>query len=792
MALTDGWERASSRWIRWVLGRPWWVVAAVLVTTVAAMAGLPRLELRMDGRAMVPPDDPTVIFDRDVRQVFGRRDPLVVLVEGRGPGGVYDPEVLRRVAEISRLAAGLDRVGPEHVMSLATERRDRVYPNTLRFRPFLDPFPDTPTLLRVLADDVEATRILEGTLVSRDASGAAVLVGVPDVEEVGDRAAFYRRVRELVQPFESPEVRITVVGAPAAEALLGYHILDDLERLLPLTLATIALLLLLRLGRLWAVLVTLSEVGLCLAATFGLMGWLGVPLSLTTGVLPVVLVSLGLADEIHIFSHYQRVLDAAPAGPGDGAIETTFREMIPPVLLTSATTALGFLSFLASPIRPIRHFGLFAAVGILYCLIFSLTVMPASLKLLPAAALRSPRRRRDRSDLLLGLVRPLLRRPAVTLVALALAVAFVASGIRDLTVQDSWIDGFAPGSKFRRDTDHVNDELLGTHSLLVHLQAFGDGSGRPPEGDGRSGWLLDPKLLEEIGRFEAYVRSLDGVGGVLGPYSHLTTVAYLWRGRKEGMRAIPEDPVTVARVYRFFDLVRGKNRRREVVNDGLDRALVNVFLKDANYLQTKVLIDDILGWQRNFHSQRVRLSVAGDVAVSQAMIPAIVHSQVASLLLAVGGAFLVLCLLLRSLRTGLLALLPTAAAVACIFGAMGWLGIPLGVATSMFCAITLGVGVDYAIHYVSAHRRRRAAGAAEPALAALEEAGPPILTDMAVIGCSFAWMATSQVPSNARLGLLVALALASACLLTLAGLGSFWSWREARAAPRLDADTVTS
>jgi predicted RND superfamily exporter protein len=160
------------------------------------------------------------------------------------------------------------------------------------------------------------------------------------------------------------------------------------------------------------------------------------------------------------------------------------------------------------------------------------------------------------------------------------------------------------------------------------------------------------------------------------------------------------------------------------------------------------------------------------VAVSQAMIPAIVRTQVTSLLLALAGAFVAVCLLARSLVTGLLAVAPAAVAVLWVFGFMGWAGIPLGVATSMFCAITLGIGVDYAIHFLERRRRRRQEGHPAPVSAAVADAGPAIVADTAAIALGFGLLGISQVPANARLGLLVALALASGCLLTLVGLGA--------------------
>ncbi|MEM8932395.1 MAG: MMPL family transporter [Acidobacteriota bacterium] len=787
-------ERLADAWIATVQRRPRLVLLVVAGLTLAAAAGLTRLELRMDGRAMVPPDDPAVVFDHEVREAFGLRDPLVVLLDSHRPDGLFDEDVLRRLADVTEALREIDAVPEQHLVSLATERRDRVYPGTLKFRPFLDPFPDTPLLMDRLREDIDAAGpLLDGTLVSHDRSATALFVGVPEVAEIGDRGALYHQVVDRVRPFADDAVSITVVGAPAAEALLGHHILGDMARLLPLSLASMALLLLWRLGRVWAVLLGLAEVGACLAATFGLMGWFGVPLSLTSGVLPLVLISLGLADEIHLVSHVQKRFAAGDPDP----IGSTYRALIPPILVTSLTTSFGLLSFLASPIAPIRQFGAFAAIGILFCFLFSITAVPAAVSLLGSERLR--RRASDddaveRPDRWLMPIEAAIRHPRTSLLAVGVLAAALASGIGAVVVQDGWIDGFAPDSAFRQDTARVDHHLLGTHSLWIHLDVegvAGDEDAALPKGDGREGWLIDPPLLDAIGRFEEHIRGLDGVGGVLGPHTHLSTVAHLWKARKEGSRRIPEHVVSAARVYRYFDIVRGKERRREVVNDDLDRALVHVFLEKANYRDTAVLIDRVMAWD-DFAGYRVELAVAGDVAVSQAMIPAIVRSQVTSLVLALAGALLVLTVLLRSPIAALVAIAPVATAVACVFGAMGRLGIPLGVATSMFCAITLGVGVDYAIHFVAARQRAIAGGSAGPAVAALRDAGPAILTDAVVITVGFAWMLLSSVPANARLGVLVAVALGLACAFTLVGLGAGWSLRAQESAPDAAPGTKTN
>ena len=177
------------------------------------------------------------------------------------------------------------------------------------------------------------------------------------------------------------------------------------------------------------------------------------------------------------------------------------------------------------------------------------------------------------------------------------------------------------------------------------------------------------------------------------------------------------------------------------------------------------------------------IAFAGDLALSQAMIPAIVKTQLGSLVLALIGALACVALVLGSGRTALLAVAPTGIAVLWMLGAMGWLGMPIGVATSTFCAVSLGIGIDYAIHYLERLRE-----ADQPSLSArLEAAGravaPAILADALAVSIGFGALAFSTVPATARLGIVVGMALPASALLTLVGLPALLRWLDPLESP---------
>jgi predicted RND superfamily exporter protein len=232
-------------------------------------------------------------------------------------------------------------------------------------------------------------------------------------------------------------------------------------------------------------------------------------------------------------------------------------------------------------------------------------------------------------------------------------------------------------------------------------------------------------------------------------------------------------------MWRYYGMVRGADQLRQVVNTNFTRALLTIFLKDANFIDTARLMDDIRAYQRDHLAARgLRIGFAGDVAVSQSLIGGIVKTQMQSLFGSLVGIYAVTALLGRSFRWGIYAVVPCALSVLINFAAMGWFNIPLGVATSMFAAMTLGIGVDFAIHVLEGFQASRAHGLSPDA--ALSESmartGPAVVINTLAIALGFGVLTLSQVPANSHLGTLTILGIVSCLIASLLLLPALLHW----------------
>jgi predicted RND superfamily exporter protein len=834
----------------------------VALLTVAAAPGLARLELRTDGAALVPPRAAAVTYDRAVRHRFGIRDPMVVVVRAERPEGIFNPKTLRRVRDLTAALARIPGIGPAGVTSLATEQGFRFIPGTLRRRTFLDPLPEKPAEIAELRSDLARIGVYDGVLLGAGGRAAAVVVGVPPGS---DRQALYRRVRREARGGEGD--RVEVLGAPVAETLLGSHILADLGLpsswlgvgaedsgrligLVPASLAMMGLVFLIGFRRPAAAVLPLAKVGICLVLVFGAMGWLGVPVYLTTAVLPVLLLAVGTASEVHLFRRFGLKRAERPSAEGRELAVAALEEVEAPVLQAAATTAVGFLSFSLSSIGPVQVFGLAAAGGVLLCLLGSLAATPAVLALVPPGWIsRSLGTPTERVGLFSRTARFAVRHRRAVLAVAAVVALLAVDGVRRLVVQDSWVDGFAPESEFARSMRQFDRDFAGAHVLQVAveteaLRRTGEAAGadvgdrtlnlaalpgisapqllgsflelegprRDPqprqwsswvatarsEGDrivlgwpitggsprfwleprpeDRVGWVLRreplavPAVLQKVRDLEHFLAGRPGVGGVLGPAQFLETASFLTSPDDPRSRHLPASPEAAEILWHNSGVVLGHERLGRIVDADRARGLVTVFLRGSNFAGTGRLMADLKSWEhRHLAPAGVHLGFAGDVAVSQSLIGAVVTTQVESLALSLVGIFAVTAWLARSGRRGRLCVVPAAFAVLLDFAAMGWLGIPLGVATSMFAGMTLGVGVDYAIHLLARAERLRQEGLGnEAALArALTVTGPAILIDSTSSILGFAVLLLSQVPANHRLGGLLSLSLGMCVLATL-------------------------
>jgi predicted RND superfamily exporter protein len=292
---------------------------------------------------------------------------------------------------------------------------------------------------------------------------------------------------------------------------------------------------------------------------------------------------------------------------------------------------------------------------------------------------------------------------------------------------------------------------------------------------------LKPEIVKASRDLAAFLRARSdcAVGGVIGPYEYLSTTRFMTQPNNPAARDLLWLASENRTLWVYYEYALGQNRFRQVMDKNYWRSLTTVFLKDANFVETAKLMREVRAYEREHLAPKgIQLGFAGDVALSQSLIHGIVTTQLQSLCWSLAGIYLITALLGGSWRWGIFCVLPSALAVLIKFAVMGCLGIPLGVATSMFAAMTLGIGVNCAIQLLEAHTQARAAGMppAEALSHALGLTGVPALINTLAVSLGFGVLMLSQVPANARLGILLVLGLVNCFIASLWLLPALLHW----------------
>jgi hypothetical protein len=701
---------------------------------VAALAapGLARLEVDTTTSSFLDRSAPEWGTYRRSLERHGGDEFLTVAVEGRAP---FDPEALREVHALSELLAeipGVRRVDSLRTLPLVSASPD----GALDLEPGLAGGPPAGAAERArLAARVRADRIVPGSLVSRDERVFAVNV-VLDGDVDGARDLAVARIGELLAGR-----RAWVSGVPVFRTEVNGRTRTELLAFVPLTLGLVGLVLRLAFGELRAVWIGLACSGVGTLATFGAMGALGTPISLSTAVLPPILLAVGSAYVIHVLAEARGARDRE-------ALERAVAQVAPPTALSGATTALGFLAMATTRVGAIRELATFGAIGVAAVLAAALTLAPALLRRWPLGAppgrldawLRGPARS-------FALALALDRRRAV-LAAWALALALFGAGLQRLRVETDIILWFPRGSEVREAYEAIRARLSGITPMNVLIESR---DGAP---------VTEPRALAAIDALAAWLEAQPEVGRALSVADPLRQLHAGFSGRADAGL-----PASRELAEQYLLLLGSVEPLADVIHP--DRRSANVLLRiDVNGSRRLLgVAERIRSWWRERGAPGFDAHVTGIMYEFARAEEEIAWSQIrgfGSALVAIAAVFLAI---FRRAWPTFAALVPNAAPLLVFYGFMGLAGVPLDAATVCIGSVALGIAVDDTIHLATGYRDERARGRApRPALeATLERVLPAVVPMTLSIAAGFAVLGLSEFTLVRNFGLVTA-ALVLVCL----------------------------
>ena len=372
-----------SKLVKLAIERPRSVLGFILLLVLGIGSFLLNVQIDTDPENMLSSDQQDRVFHNEVEERFGLHDAIVVgIVNIEHPEGIFNVSSLAALHSLSRSILELDGVIGPDLMSLAeADNISQEGEGNLRFEWMMNEAPISETQALEIRDKVQRLPLLKDTLVSGDGRAAAIYVPIVSKDL---SHSLSQKIRKLTESLNSGD-EYHITGLPVAEDTFGHDMFLQMGISAPLAGLMIYLLMLyfFRSARLVTapMLVAMATVIL----TMGLLTAFGFSVHIMSSMIPIFLMPIAVVDSVHIMSEF-----ADTYREGDdvtAVIGEVVDELFTPMLFTSVTSALGFLSLLLTPIPPVQVFGVFVATGVLLAFVLTIVLIPAYVVRLSPATL---------------------------------------------------------------------------------------------------------------------------------------------------------------------------------------------------------------------------------------------------------------------------------------------------------------------------------------------------------------------------------------------------------------------
>jgi predicted RND superfamily exporter protein len=751
---------------RFVLAARWPLLASLALVTAIAVYILPSARYDFTPQALFEQQDHTNRFAQEVRARFGD-DTNTLMILWRTPadaGTVYAPTVLDGLRALTRDLEAIAAQPNSHitrVSSLANLRLPRNEPDPddpgeslFDVSPLLpEEGPITPALAARVAANSAEHPLVRRLLVSNDARATAILIQLDEASRnIDTLTAAVGNIRDRLPAWErtlpgSPKLLLS--GLPAVRTDIIATLRAEQGFFIPLAAALLMLGLLWMFRRLSGVLLPMGSVGLASLWTIAWIVLSGQPINIINNILPTLLMIIGLSDGIHMLSRMAEESGLGLDLDRRAAIRAMLKHMGLACFLTSLTSAIGFGSLALARTEILRNFGIDAAIGLMLVYVTSMTLIPIMLLWMkpPTRSALSSQRGGWLEKNLQRLTHLVYHRPRLTLLAGVLcAVAALVAGWR-VEVNVFLLEAYPDDNPTAQLTRQMEDDFSGILPLIVSV-----------EGDA-PGYFRQPENLQKLAEFQRFIADRQGfVLSTLSIHDLLQAFRATYLRRPELTHQPLDNPAQIRTIFELYRRDAASDLSRLITAD--DRqALIIARIGDVGVKVAAEHIDAIKAASLTIFgphalanlsaaespdrgaddplppAEGAQIRFAGDIYVASNGLMTFIYDLLGSLALAAVLIFGVMTALFRSLRIGLISIIPNLLPLVMTFGLMGLRGIHINTSSIIIFSISLGLAVDDSIHFLARYQEecKRSGSLEEALLRTFNGAGRAIILTSALL-----------------------------------------------------------
>lgn len=730
-----------------LLNMPWLVVGLTVVLSALffmQMKQKSRMETDLD--KYMPQDHPAFVYSDKAEEWFGINDGIIVAIENQK--GIFNTATLDTLKQLTRRLQKMEEIEKADVTSLYTADNIVGTDDGMDVKAFYKRVPSSDESLNELKHAVESNEMTFGRLVSFDET---VTVIIAEIRDDVFTQEFYDEILSLAASYETEDINIHVAGRPIVEGTMALLGPADMKKMVPIVLLVIALVLFIMLRSVKSTLLTMSVVFFSVVWSFGLMAAVNIPIYAVSTMIPVMLIAIGVADGIHLYSHLQLYLRKNPDATKKEASTDMIQQMWKPVAMTSVTTAIGFVALLTSQVYPIKYFGIFTAFGVLMAMVFSLALIPAGIMIFGLPKVKKTANKRSNLETKLAYVfaSKILKRKSVSLFVTAAVIILSIVGMQKIWINSSFLDKFEKESEIVLTDKFINEHFGGTTSLNLILDA-----------GGKKDVFKNPQVLKLADQMQSQVENdLEVVGNSFSLTDYTKRMNKVMNADREEFNTIPDERDMIAQYLLLYEMSGDPENLNKVVDYNYTKLNITFQLKSDNSKALNSAIDIIETYKDDFSKHGITMNYAGSGYKGLIFTDLILEGQIMSLILSLIIVILLLSLMFKNFKIGIIGAVPITITALISFGIMGFLDIPLNTTTALLSSIAIGIGIDYAVHFIEQYRLN-AAKTEDKLLVAqktMAHSGRAISYNAIVVIAGFMVLLFSVFPPNRELGALVSL-----------------------------------
>lgn len=733
--------------------RPIWFITLMLIAVFVLAYGMSKLTFKSDYRVFFGKENPQLTAFENMQATFTKNDNVAFIIAPKDKT-VFKPETLAAIHKLTEDAWQIPYTS--RVDSITNYQHTVAEGDNLLVEDLVLETDRLPQMdMNKLRDIVLNEPVLNKKLISEDASVTVVnaTVQLPGIDPVTELPEVIVKVREIQQALVegNPQLDIHLSGMTVMNNAFTEASLNDNATLVPIMFGVVALAMIFLLRTISGSVATIIIVMLSIVTTMGIAGWLGFYLTGPSAGAPTIILTLAVADCVHILT--TMLYEMRQGAEKRQAILDSLRINFQPILLTSVTTAIGFLSMNFSDSPPFNDLGNIVAMGVMLAFLFSVTLFPALLSVLPIRVKQKPENKNDFMDNTANFV---IQKRKILLPAFAALILILAAFVPFNELNDNFVEYFDETVSFRQATDFMEERMSGLMTQEIEVNSK------------ESGGINKPDYLNVLASFSDWLRQQPETDNVNILSDVLRRLNKNMHGDDPEYYRLPEGRELSAQYLLLYELSLpyGLDLNNQI---DVDKAASRIVITTKNLTSNENI--DFEKRMKVWFLENAPQYTA-NIASPTLMFAHIGQRNIQSMLIGTSLALVLISILLgialRSAKFGVISLIPNLIPAAMGFGIWFFIDGQIGLALSVVTGMTLGIVVDDTVHFLSKYLRARREKNKTPEQAvryAFASVGRALWITTLVLIAGFMVLAQSSFKLNADMGLLTAITIGIALII---------------------------